>query len=225
MSETKENRDVSGLTDGNQFAKEQPETRNPKPGTALIALAQLARPANIVTAWADVLAGVAVASSFASLLGMIDFLPPAWCEPFISHVLPSNVVWLVLATTGLYGGGVVFNDVFDAKLDAVERPERPIPSGRISMTGAVVFGLVLLFGGILAASLASWQSGVIAAAIAVAALLYDKFSKHHTFFGPINMGLCRSMNLMLGISVIPCAIPEFLPLLTLPLLYIHVLSR
>ena len=30
-------------------------------------------------------------------------------------------IGLCLATIGLYGGGVVFNDVFDAGLDAVER--------------------------------------------------------------------------------------------------------
>ena len=112
MSETKNNKAVSGVTNGNQFAEGQPETRNEKPETVLIALARLARPANIVTAWADVLAGVAVAGvTVPVLLG---------AEP--GGILPESVIWLVLATTGLYGGGVVFNDVFDAKLDAIERP-------------------------------------------------------------------------------------------------------
>ena len=46
---------------------------------------------------------------------------------------------------------MVLNDVFDAEVDARERPERPIPSGRVSLQrrnggrlGAVVaVGLVL----------------------------------------------------------------------------------
>ena len=41
--------------------------------------------------------------------------------------------WLLLSSAGLYLGGMVLNDVFDARLDAVERPERPIPSGRVSI--------------------------------------------------------------------------------------------
>ena len=43
-----------------------------------------------------------------------------------------NLGLLLLASAGLYLGGMVLNDVFDAQLDAVERPERPIPSGDIS---------------------------------------------------------------------------------------------
>ncbi|NEP43227.1 MAG: UbiA family prenyltransferase, partial [Okeania sp. SIO2H7] len=71
---------------------------------------QLMRPANIITAHADILVGYAAS-------GATD---------------PYRLGWLLLATTGLYGDGVVFNDVFDAELDAIERPERPIPSDRAS---------------------------------------------------------------------------------------------
>ncbi len=52
----------------------------------------------------------------------------------------------------LIWGGVVFNDVFDAKLDAVERLERPIPSGRASLQRATILGIVLLLIGVIAAS-------------------------------------------------------------------------
>ncbi len=41
-------------------------------------------------------------------------------------------VALWLASSSLYLAGMVLNDVFDAQLDARERPERPIPSGRIA---------------------------------------------------------------------------------------------
>ncbi|MGB3292783.1 MAG: hypothetical protein WBB01_07355, partial [Phormidesmis sp.] len=79
--------------------------------SSIRAYLQLMRPANVVTAWADILAGYAAGLG----VGVIAF--------------PSTtLVWLLLATTGLYAGGVVFNDVFDAELDTVERPERPIPS-------------------------------------------------------------------------------------------------
>src|SRR3954447_3256538 len=90
----------------------------------------LMRPANIVTAISDILAGVAIAGYFSgNYTGDIGLVP---------------VVLLALSTTGLYGGGVVFNDVFDAELDKIERPERPIPSGLIAKRGAALLGAILL---------------------------------------------------------------------------------
>ena len=139
---------------------------------------RLARPANIITAHADILAGYAAA--------------PA--------ATPAAIPFLLLATTGLYGGGVVFNDVFDAHLDATERPERPIPSGVVSVMAAAIFGTALLGGSVFLAWWWSPLSGIVAAAIAVAALIYDRFGKHHSMLGPVNMGLCRALNLILGVT-------------------------
>lgn len=144
----------------------------------LVGLLRLARPANIITAYTDILVGYAVAP-----LAALPALP-----------------FLLLATTGLYGGGVVFNDVFDADLDITERPERPIPSGSVSMTAAAVFGAVLLIGAVFAAWRWSPLSGTVAAATAVAALVYDGIGKHHSVLGPVNMGLCRALNLLLGVT-------------------------
>ncbi len=151
---------------------------------------QLMRPANIVTAWADVLAGCGAGLSVAGVAfssAGSDYGPA--------------LLWLLLATTGLYGGGVTFNDVFDAGLDAVERPERPIPSGRVSVAGAASLGTVLLAIGVGAAAQVSWVSGGLAGAIALSALLYNKFSKHYVFIGPLNMGFCRGLNLLLGVGI------------------------
>ena len=179
----------------------------------LLAFARLARPANIVTAWADVLAGAALVGVSISLAGQVT-----------PGVAVQNVGWLLLATTGLYGGGVVFNDVFDAKLDAIERPERPIPSGVVSVLDASMFGIFLFIGGIAAAWQSSWESGLLAVLIAFAALLYDKFSKHQTLWGPVNMGMCRGMNLLLGASVVPSIMAEVAPLCVLPILFIGAIT-
>lgn len=127
---------------------------------------------------------------------------------------------LLVATTGLYGGGVVFNDVFDAELDSQERPERPIPSGRASRQGAILLGSLLLLAGIVAAFQVSWLSAILAVSIAVAALLYDAFGKHHPVLGPLNMGVCRGGNLLLGISFVPAMVGEYWFLALIPIVYI-----
>ncbi|MEM7796441.1 MAG: UbiA-like protein EboC [Cyanobacteria bacterium P01_C01_bin.118] len=180
--------------------------------STLWAYLQMMRPANILTAWADILLGYA-----ASGLALASLTP----------LVPTNFVslgWLLLATTGLYGGGVVFNDVFDADLDAEERPERPIPSGRASLTEAICLGTVLLVLGILAAAQVSWLSAGLASFIAIAALSYDAIAKHNPFLGPLNMGLCRGANLLLGVSALPLAVQERWYLALIPIVYIAAIT-
>ena len=172
----------------------------------LTACLRLMRPANLVTSVADVLAGMTISGFF------IQYTNDA------AHVLP--VIWLCLGTIGLYGGGVVFNDVFDASLDAVERPERPIPSGLVTLRQAVMLGICLLFAGIAGAALVNPVSGLIAVCIALLALLYDKWGKHQSFFGPLNMGVCRGLNLLLGISIQTTALHAWWFLALVPVIYI-----
>jgi 1,4-dihydroxy-2-naphthoate octaprenyltransferase len=173
----------------------------------LIGFLRLTRPANIVTAISDILAGAAVAG-YAST--MPDFIP---------------MLLLIVGTIGLYGGGVVFNDVFDAELDRIERPERPIPSGLITKKEGTLLGSILLIMGVAAAFLLSpYPSGSIAFAIALAALVYDKWGKHHPFFGPLNMGLCRGLNLLLGISLVPQALSQYTYIAAVPVLYIAAIT-
>lgn len=167
---------------------------------------QLMRPANIVTAIADVLAGIAVS-------GFIT----AWVFDY-SHIL--SVFLLCVSTAGLYGGGVVFNDVFDADLDRLERPERPIPKGLISIQEAATLGIILLLTGIIAAFSVSLTSGCIAILITIAALVYNKWGKHHPFLGPPNMGVCRGLNLLLGVSILPGAIINWWHIAFVPVIYI-----
>ncbi|MGD1927779.1 MAG: UbiA-like protein EboC [Leptolyngbyaceae cyanobacterium] len=173
---------------------------------------QLMRPANILTAWADILVGYAAAGS-----GMV--LANLWAgESSVSVLVPLG--WLLLSTSGLYGGGVVFNDVFDAELDQQERPERPLPSGRASLLGATLLGSALLVMGVLAAAQVSLVSAALATAVAIAALIYDALGKHQSWLGPLNMGLCRGGNWLLGVSILPAMLAERWFIAVIPIIYI-----
>lgn len=176
--------------------------RRTAPGVAGAYL-ELLRPANVATALADVLAGVSVAGVTLAASGM-----------------PASLGWLLLATVGLYAGGIVLNDVFDRAVDARERPERPIPSGRVTAGAAALLGTTLLAGGVGAAVVAGPIPGAIAVAIVVAVVFYDGWGKRHPFVGPVNMGLCRALNLLLGVAIAPDALGEAWPIGAVPLVYI-----
>jgi 4-hydroxybenzoate polyprenyltransferase len=181
----------------------------------IIAHIRLMRPANIVTAIADILAGFAVSGAALQLFSS---------EIYGSTSLLNSVLWLILSTIGLYGGGIVFNDVFDAKLDRKERPERPIPSGKASVVSAGILGIILLAIGITAAWQVSTLSGIIALAVAALAVLYDAWGKYQLIFGPVNMGLCRGGNLLLGVSAIPAAVQDLWFLALIPIIYIAAIT-
>lgn len=106
---------------------------------------------------------------------------------------------LLGASCGLYLAGMVFNDVFDRKQDAIERPNRPIPSGQVSFAAAVLLGMALMAAGVGAAATVGQPSVLVALLLVAAILGYDAALKR-TLLGPLAMGTCRSLNLLLGAS-------------------------
>jgi 4-hydroxybenzoate polyprenyltransferase len=117
---------------------------------------------------------------------------------------------VALASACLYCGGMVWNDFFDIEQDKRERPFRPLPSGKVTRSEAALLGAALLGGGIGLASLAGLtlpaavavSPGVLAAVLVVCILLYDGWLKR-TWAGPMGMGACRFLNVLLGLSLAP----------------------
>lgn len=176
---------------------------------------QLTRPANVITAIADIWAGFAIAGAW-------DYMATNWI--YGDQQFWQNLLWLSLSTIGLYAGGVAFNDIADAKLDAIERPERPIPSGRASKSKATIMSLALLVFGVITAAQVNWTAAIIAASVAFLAVVYDYWGKHQRILGPINMGLCRSGNLLLGISVAPEVLEKIWLIAFIPLIYVAAIT-
>ncbi|MFN0051880.1 MAG: UbiA family prenyltransferase [Planctomycetales bacterium] len=146
---------------------------------ALLPYLRLCRLAAVFTALADILLGF--------VLTHAGFSPG------------STLGWLLISSAGLYLAGMVFNDVFDREQDARDRPGRPIPSGQVSCQHAVWFGTVLLLVGGAAACLAGLPSALVAGMLIANIFLYNGFLKS-TPLGPLAMGGCRFLNVMLGAS-------------------------
>src|SRR5207247_1721886 len=89
----------------------------------------LLRPPNVFTAVADSFAGLVLARQ----AGPVSGHPRLWC---------------IAASPCLYLGGMALNDYLDREVDAVERPQRPIPSGTVPPAVAAGLGAALLAAGI-----------------------------------------------------------------------------
>jgi 4-hydroxybenzoate polyprenyltransferase len=146
------------------------------PRSALHTWLQLLRAPNLFTVPGDPLAGFLLASDR----------------------LDERLAFVILASLCFYSHGLLLNDLADLNEDRRERPNRPLPSGAAS-PGAVRIVCVAL--ALLALGLCfavSWPAFYTGLALLAAVVLYNLWSKKIAALGPLNMGLCRGLSLLLG---------------------------
>jgi 4-hydroxybenzoate polyprenyltransferase len=145
-----------------------------------VSLLQLIRLPNILTAVSNVWAGLVIAGG-----GLF-----IW----------QKVLLVSVASAGLYSGGIALNDYFDRQHDRKHHPQRPIPSGALSVRTTLITGILFLALGTACGFLLSPLAGAVAAGIAAAALLYDSVLKRWFVPAVVAMGLCRGLNWALGLA-------------------------
>jgi hypothetical protein len=100
----------------------------------------------------------------------------------------------------LYSGGMALNDYADRLVDALERPGRPIPSGRIAAVEAKAVATGLIGGGVgLAGVLGGRRALRVAVPLAATVWAYDTRAKSGPR-GPALMAACRGLDVLLGAS-------------------------
>ncbi|KOG79321.1 MULTISPECIES: SCO3242 family prenyltransferase [Streptomyces] len=101
------------------------------------------------------------------------------------------------ASLCLYEAGMALNDWADRDEDAVDRPHRPIPSGRVSPAAALGAAGALTAAGLALAARAGRPALTVATGLAATVWAYDLRLKH-TKAGPAAMAAARSLDLLLG---------------------------
>lgn len=136
-------------------------------------------------------------------------------NPYLEILRPGNAIMAVIAIflmavisgkftlEALMAGVVVFivtgagnsiNDYFDHKIDAINKPERPIPSGRISLKIALIYSISLFVMGIVLAFLINLLLGMIAFLSSILMIFYARDLKTKCLIGNLSIsfltGLC-----------------------------------
>ncbi|GAA2924768.1 SCO3242 family prenyltransferase [Streptomyces argenteolus] len=101
------------------------------------------------------------------------------------------------ASLCLYEAGMALNDWADRDEDAVDRPHRPIPSGRVAPGAALVAAGALTATGLALAARAGRPALALASGLAATVWAYDLHLKH-TQAGPAAMAAARTLDLLLG---------------------------
>jgi 4-hydroxybenzoate polyprenyltransferase len=110
----------------------------------------------------------------------------------------------------LYWAGMALNDYADRELDRTERPERPIPSGRVSPRFALGLAAGLTAAGVGIAGVVGGRSALrVAVPLAATVWAYDLALKS-TPAGPFAMAAARTLDVLLGAGGARDAVPAAL---------------
>jgi geranylgeranylglycerol-phosphate geranylgeranyltransferase len=110
---------------------------------------------------------------------------------------------LIAAVAGalIVGGGNALNDCFDLEIDRLNRPDRPLPSGAITLGQArVLWIFASLFGIILSLLLTPWNMAV-AVFWVVTLYSYSRDLKRTVLFGNLMIGVLTGMAFLFGALV------------------------
>lgn len=144
---------------------------------------QLGRVSNLPTVLSNTLAGAALAGG---------------------NPLNANLLILMFAMSLAYIGGMFLNDAFDRKIDAKERPERPIPAKQVKAAEVFAAGFTLLAGSVMFAAIAAMSWGhnlllviLLSITLCGAIVLYDIWHKNNSL-SPLIMGACRVLVILVA---------------------------
>ena len=141
-------------------------------------------------------------------------------------VIPS-VLLLFFIVALITAAGNVINDYFDAEIDAINRPERPIPSGNVSRIAARWFAVSLFCCGILISLFTNTLCIGIAVTNSILLVLYAAHLKSTPFFGNAIVSYLAASIFLFGgalagldgfVHMLPVAVITFLAMLARELL-------
>jgi len=112
----------------------------------------------------------------------------------ISGIFSPDVYLACVVVFIVTGAGNSINDYFDHKIDAINKPERPIPSGRITLKTAGIYSVFLFILGISIAFIINFLLGIIALLSSFLMVYYAYDLKRRCIIGNLSIsfltGLC-----------------------------------
>ena len=129
---------------------------------------------------------------------------------FVGHYYELPIIICALIVFVCTGAGNTINDVFDVKIDEINKPNRPIPSGRISLENARNYSYILFGIGIVLSLICSylvnsiWPSVIVIPAVIIM-YLYARNFKAMPLVGNITVATLTGFCFVIAGTVIACA--------------------
>ncbi|WP_297982518.1 UbiA family prenyltransferase [uncultured Methanobrevibacter sp.] len=129
---------------------------------------------------------------------------------FVAHYYALPAIVCALIVFVCTGGGNTINDVFDYKIDEINKPNRPIPSGRISLKNAKYYSYLLFAIGVALSIVddfmvgAIWPSVIVIPAVIIM-YFYARNLKAMPLVGNLTVAILTGFCFVIAGTVISCA--------------------
>lgn len=127
------------------------------------------------------------------------------CAVFIGGLLTgsiyplSKIVLAVFSAAFICAGGNVLNDYFDVEIDRINKPKRPIPSGKIKRKAALIFFIILTSAGFSISIFITVKALLLAAFAILLLLVYNGYLKRKAgFIGNITVSTTAALSILYG---------------------------
>lgn len=124
---------------------------------------------------------------------------------------PTSPLLLAVSAFLIAAGGNAINDFFDASLDAINKPWRPIPSGAISTRAALIAAIASFSLGSLIGFLVSYPCGLVAVLASSLLLLYSWRVKRLGLPGNFLIAFLSALNILYGALAAPRPLDALMP--------------
>ncbi|HLP17364.1 MAG TPA: geranylgeranylglycerol-phosphate geranylgeranyltransferase, partial [Bacteroidota bacterium] len=111
--------------------------------------------------------------------------------------------WLLIAAAACSGAligaaGMVINDIFDVEIDRINKPERPLPRGEVTIARAKLLYLMLNGAGVLLTALLPAEAQAIAIGAILLIYLYSAVLKRTVLAGNLAVGVMTGLTFIYG---------------------------
>ncbi len=166
-------------------------------------LLELCRVSNLPTVWSNAVMGL-----FAGLF--VFQATDSWVAGEFAIAFTIYGTAFAFAMSLIYCGGMVMNDWVDREIDARERPNRPIPSGRVSAGQARNLTILFFFWGVVLVLLTTGLGALtrhgtdagITALLLIACVVVYNYVHQFSSIAIVFMGLCRALIVVCGVALV-----------------------
>ena len=109
-----------------------------------------------------------------------------------------DVLTVAISALLLLSAGNAFNDYCDYEIDRINKPQRPIPSGRVQRREALIFAIVLLSIGAALGFLVNRYAALIALIVSSCLIAYAVWLKRTPLVGNLVVGMLTGLTFIAG---------------------------
>ncbi|MBL7190858.1 geranylgeranylglycerol-phosphate geranylgeranyltransferase [bacterium] len=143
--------------------------------------------------------------------GLIKLLRPlnvfitisaVWAAAFISAE-QFAAYWLSVLLGSIAAGmiasaGYIHNDIIDIEVDRVNRPDRPLPGGKVSVTAAVISAVILTAAGLTIGISLGPEEAAVTLSAAFLLYVYNRYLKMTVIWGNLSVSLLTALCFIFG---------------------------